>query len=197
MRLLFASVIFLLLFAACQQPAASTETSGAANEVAIQGAKIGYIDTDSVLAGYTYLSGQTEILRKREADATASLERKQRTLQDQVASFQRRAQAGNMTPKAIENETALLTRKDQELQEEYQRLSQEFQGETIRLQNELGNVLERVVKEVQAEEGYDYILSYGSGSPVLGINEKYNLTSKVLERMNASDSPAADTSAAN
>ncbi len=184
MRHILAPIVCLLLLVACEQPSATVDDPVVVSG-AVQGARIGYVNADSILNGYIYLAEQTDILRKREEDATASLERKQRKLQEQVAGFQRRAQSGNMTPKAIENETAVLTQKDQELQAEYQRLSQEFQSETFRLQNELGSVLEREVKAVQADKGFDYVLSYGGGSPVIGVNEDYNITSEVLARMNA------------
>jgi len=177
----------LLLLAACDQPTNSTAAAAdpAATTGAPRGAKIGYVNADSVLSNYAYLAEQTKILQQRESDATASLERKNRKLQESAASFQRRAQGGNMTPKAIENESAALQRQDQELQQEFQRLQQEFQGETLRLQSELATAIKREVESVQAEQGYDYIISYGSGSPVLAVNPDFELTAEVIARMNA------------
>lgn len=191
---LLAAGALTLALCACEAPAGDgapgTAAATAAGEAAAAALKIGHVNTDSVLAQYTYLAEQTDILRQRESDATASLERKQRRLGEQEQAFLRRAQSGDMTPKAIENEQAALQRNAQELQAEYQRLAGEFQGETIRLQNELGIVLKRVVEEIQAEQGYDYILNYGSSGAVLAINPAYDLTAAVVARMNAGDAPA-------
>jgi len=190
MRHLLALFSSLALLTACQQPAATVEAAASA---ITPGVKIGYVNTDTVLTKYSYLSAQTEILTKREADASASLERKVRKFQDQVQSFQRRAQGGNMTPKSIENEQRVLAQKEQELSQEQQRLAQEFQGEGMRLQAEVMNMLKEKVDAVQASGGYDYILSYGGGSNVLAVNTKYDITKEVLDLMNG-ETPTEATS---
>lgn len=189
MRHFLALFSFFALLSACQQPAA---TGDAVASAMTPGVKIGYVNTDTVLTNYGYLNEQTEILTKREGDASASLERKVRKFQEQVESFQRRAQGGNMTPKSIENEQRVLAEKEQELSMEQQRLAQEFQGEGMRLQAEVGSVLKEKVESVQASGGYDYILSYGGASGVLAVNPAFDVTNEVLDLMNE-EAPAADT----
>lgn len=180
------AVSALLGLTACEAPA---DTAAAVPVVAgapvIAGAKVGYVNIDSVQANYTYLKEQSAILTKRENDASASLERKGRQFQDRVAGFERRASSGNMSRKSMENEQRVLAEQQQELQLEQQRLAQEFQGEGIRLLSELTNVLQREVKAIQEELGYDYILSYGSNSGVIAVNDDYDVTQLVLDRMNA------------
>lgn len=188
MRHFIALFSFFALLSACQQPAA---TGDAVASAMTPGVKIGYVNTDTVLTNYGYLNEQTEILTKREGDASASLERKVRKFQEQVESFQRRAQGGNMTPKAIENEQRALAQKEQELSQEQQRLAQEFQGEGMRLQSEVMSVLKEQVEAAQASGGYDYILSFGGGSNVLAVNPQYDITKEVLDKMNAA-APAAE-----
>jgi len=190
MRHFLALFSLLALLSACQQPAA---TADAVASAVTPGVKIGYVNTDTILTNYEYLKTQTEILSKREADASSSLERKVRKFQDQVQSFQRRAQGGNMTPKSIENEQRVLAEKEQELSMEQQRLAQEFQGEGMRLQTEVMNVLKEKVDAAQASGGYDYILSYGGGSNVLAVNPSYDITSEVLGLMNATAPAAGST----
>ena len=182
MRHIIALFSFLALLSACQQPAGTVGDAMAS--VTPSGLKIGYVNTDTILTNYDYLTEQTSILSKREADASASLERKARKFQGQVESFQRRAQGGNMTPKAIENEQRALAQTEQELTQEQQRLGQEFQGESIRLQSEVMNVLKEQVEAAQASGGYDYIMSYGGGSNLLAVNPKFDITTEVLGLMN-------------
>ena len=193
---LYLLALFVSL-AACNAPSESPDVNAATGGVqAIPGARIGYVNIDSVQANYAYLNEQTTLLNQREQDATASLERKFRKFQEQVASFERRAQSGNMTPKSIENEQRVLGEKQQELQMEQQRLAQEFQGEGIRLLSELTNVLQTEVESIQDELGYDYILSFGSSSGVIAVNEDFDITKMVVDRMNAKGTPVSDTSAA-
>jgi len=191
MRHFIALFSFFVLLSACDKPAATVDSAVAA---VTPGAKIGYVNTDTILTKYTYLNDQTTILAKRESDASASLERKVRKFQGQVQSFQQRAQSGNMTPKSIENEQRVLAEKEQELSMEQQRLAQEFQGEGMRLQAEVGSVLKEKVESVQASGGYDYILSYGGASGVLAVNPAFDVTNEVLDLMNE-EAPAADTTA--
>lgn len=173
-----------LTLVACDRPELTVappagETPGAA------GARIAYVNTDTILANYAYLGEQTRILAQREQDASTELERRVRKFQEQVQSFQRRAQNGNLTPKQIEGEQRVLAEREQELTAEQQRLAGEFQGEGMRLQSEVTTVLKREVEAVQAAVGYDYVLQYGGGSAVLAVNEAFDITGEVLSRMNA------------
>lgn len=197
MRLPAAAFAALLATVACDQGATATATDVDGAGASASGLRLAHVNIDSVLAGYAYLSEQTAILEQRQQDASAEFERRARKLQGQLESFQRRAQAGNLTPKQIENEQRALQRSDQELTAEQQRLVYEFQGEGARLQSAVVTALRREVDALQAERGYDYVLSYGGGtSGVLAVNEAYDLTREVLARMNAGPAPELPDSVA-
>ena len=180
MRIFFLSLSILTL-AACKQ----ATDSNTATETSTPALKIGYVHTDSVLAQFSYLEEQMTILGQREKEASANLQRKAMQFQEQVNSFQSRAQSGNLTPKQIESEQRALAEKEQNLSMEQQRLAMEFQGEGARLESEVVAILKREVDKLQGELGYDFILSYGPSSNVLAVNPKFNLTAQVVERMNA------------
>ena len=181
---------------ACDQGVDAGATPGNADAPAA-GLRIAHVHIDSVLQGYTYLTEQNAILEQRQQDASAELERRARKLQGQLESFQRRAQGGNLTPKQIENEQRALQRSDQELTAEQQRLTFEFQGELARLQEAVVTSLKREVDALQAERGYDYVLSYGGGtSGVLAVNDDFDLTREVITRMNAGPAPELPDSTA-
>ena len=185
--------IAALALASCQQPDATSAPGTDAGTATAGALKIGHVNTDTILANYVYLKDQADILSRREQEASAALERKLRKFQDQVRSFQQRAQSGTMTPKQIESEQTALARIEQELAAEQQRLAVEFQGEGQRLQAELITVLKREVDALQAEGGYDFILSSGAGSGVLASNPTYDITAAVLARMNAAPAPEPDS----
>ena len=198
MRLPFATAVAAaFLTAAACEPAAPGPAAADAAPGTSAGLSVAYVNIDSVLTGYTYLGEQSGILEQRQQDATADLERRARKLQDQFASFQRRAQGGNLTPKQIENEQTVLARSQQELEVEQQRLAYEFQGEGARLQSAFTTALKREVDALQAERGYDFVLSYGGGTAgVLAVNDAYDITPEVVTRMNAGPAPAAADSTA-
>ena len=177
---------------ACEQPGAAPAPVATAETPGVSGARIAYVNSDSILANYAYLSGQSQLLQRRQEDASAELERDLRKFQEQVQSFQRRAQSGNLTPKQIEDEQTFLARREQELSAEQQRLAGEFQGEGLRIQNEVATVLQREVEAIRTAEGYDYVLQYGAASPVLAVNEAFDITDAVLARMNAAGPPEGE-----
>ena len=195
MRLPLATAIAAaLLTAAACEPAADTVAADAAPG-ATAALSIAYVNIDTVVNNYGYLAEQTEILQQREQDASADLERRGRRFQEQVESFQRRAQGGNLTPKQIENEQTVLARNQQELEVEQQRLAYEFQGEGARLQSAFTKALRREVDALQAERGYDFVLTYGGGTnAVLAVNDDYDITREVVTRMNAGPAPVVGDS---
>lgn len=165
-----------------------------ARDGAAAGARVAFVNVDTLLNNYGYLRAQSDILQQRGADADASLQRRGRAFQQEVQQVQQRAQAGEMTQQQMQDEQTRLASKEQELAAERDRITQELSGESQRLQAELQTALQREVSAIQAAEGYDYVLSYGAGSNVLAVNDAYDLTARVLERLNAG--AAVDSAAA-
>lgn len=186
-----AAFVLSLSLASCDEKASGTAvaTDEAGGSTSTGALRIGYVNADTILMNYQYLSEQSAILQERNEEASASFERKAIRFQEKVQSFSRRAQSGNMTPKSIENEQAALAREEQQLALEQQRLNEELTGEGLRIQAELAAVLKREVQAVQEEQGFDYIMQFGNGSPVLAVNEDYDVTRQVLDRMNAGGPP--------
>ncbi len=157
------------------------------------GARIAYVNLDSLVVKYDYLVEQTEVLQKQEAEANASLQQKGRAFQAEVQKFQQDAQAGNLTQKKAQSEQERLGRKEQELTLERDQVTQGLVSENQRLQFELQSALKREVANIQAAEGYDYVLSYGAGSNLLAVNDAYEITDLVIEKLNAAGPPTIDS----
>ena len=66
------------------------------------------------------------------------------------------------------------------LQDKLQRRLAELQ-----LLDELEKKVKDILKEIQAEKGYAYILNYGPGTGVLMVDDKLDITALALERLNA------------
>lgn len=183
----------ILALTSCDKTASTVPDGAIGDGNVVSGVKIGYVNTDTINNGYLYIKQQSDILNKREAEGSATLQRKADKLKTQFEAFQRRAQGGNLTPKQIESEQQVLGRAQQELAAEEQRLMGELQAEGQRIQTEIEAVLKREVEAVQKEGGYDYILSYGANPAVLAVNPTFDLTQQVLIRMNSGTPVAIDT----
>ena len=74
--------------------------------------------------------------------------------------------------------------KQQSFMEDQERISRELLAETTRINDELQGKIVSTIKDFKEENGYDIVLSYGSGSPVLAIDESLDITQLVLSRLN-------------
>ena len=56
--------------------------------------------------------------------------------------------------------------------------------ETTRINDELQAEIVKAIQGLKATGEYDFVLSYGAGSPVLAVNDKLNITDLVLAKLN-------------
>lgn len=190
--------VVLLLFVAvslvsCQTkggetPTTSTTTTSDAPTSSVKTGKypIAYINTDTLLANYTYFVLASKALAEKEQKANASLEKKGRNLQNQYLAVQKKVQAGELTSNQIAEEEQRFARKQQKLGEEQQRIAQEIMQETQEVQDTLYTKLRRVLRQYADEKGYDYVFSYAEvGSPVLIAPKGADVTADILKILNA------------
>jgi outer membrane protein len=146
--------------------------------------RIVYINADTLLDKYEYLSEQREALGKREAEAGERLAQRGRTLENQFRGVQEKIQQGLLTPNQIAEEEQRLGRQQQALMDEREKISQELMLETQRLNDELQKKLNDILDQLRAERGYTFILQAGQGSGVLSAEEGLDITADVLAILN-------------
>ena len=167
----FALTIALFL-SAVPQPASAQDTP----------LKIAVVDLELVVAG-----------SKAGKELQAKLEQFQNQAQEEGKALRDRGR--DIQRRITEGANSLTEDKLAELQKEYedasialrrfgddkQREGQKLQTEGLR---EIEKSLEPVFEKIQEEEGYDLILNNVPGVVVMA-NEKVDITSKVIERLNA------------
>lgn len=146
--------------------------------------KIVFIRLDSLTSQYGALKEKSEALEARAAAADKGQNERVTAFQRDVQNLQRRMNSGQMAPKQMGIEQERLAGREQALMQEADRLRQELQLENLRLSAELEENLLAVLEEIQAEFGYDYILSYGAGTGVLMVNDAHDITPEVVKRIN-------------
>jgi Skp family chaperone for outer membrane proteins len=173
-------VLVLMSLTACQQ--SSGEAAAAANTT--KSSNIVFIRIDSITQQYTALADKFKALEARATELDASQQERAQALQRDIQSFQRRAQSGTMAPKNIGIEEERLAGRQQALMQEAERARQELQIEQLKLEAEFSENIKQVLKAVQADFGYDYILNYGGNSGVAMVNDAYDITAEVVKRIN-------------
>jgi outer membrane protein len=181
---LLALAIAALSFSACQQNPPQLGGEAAAGSNSAAAANIVFIYADSILAKYDVFQEKGAELAKREQEETAKLQQKGKAIEDEVRAIQSKVQQGLLAPNQIAREEQRIGQKQQELMIERERISQELMMESQKLNEELQEKLITILKDLQAEKGYDYILSYGPGTAVLMVNDELDITDEVLSRLN-------------
>ncbi len=151
------------------------------------GARIAYVNADTLDAKYEWLKEQKTAIEQRLANAEKSLAGKEEALMKDAAALQQKFQEGNMTQAEAEKQQAVLMQRGQKLEEEKMRLSKSLSEDQKKAFDDLYANVEAKLKTLSSQIGYDYILSYSRGGQILMANDSLDITKQVLELLNAKD----------
>ena len=147
---------------------------------------IAYLNTDSLLVNYVFAQEASEKLMKKQEDARLKLNTKARTLQNEMADFQRKLENNAfLSRERAEKEQQRLIKKQQELQELEAKLTEDIMIENQKLNIQLADTLTNFLQEFNADGRYHVILSNSAKDNVLMAAESYNITSEVIKQLNA------------
>ena len=159
-------------------PAVVTETSKVM--------PIAYLNVDSLLVNYLFAQEASEKLMKKQEDARLKLNTKARTLQNEMADFQRKLENNAfLSRERAEKEQQRLLKKQQELQELEAKLTEDIMIENQKLNMQLADTLTNFLKSYNADGRYHVILSNSAKDNVLMAAEGYNITDEVVDALNA------------
>lgn len=147
---------------------------------------IAYLNVDSLLVNYTFAQEASERLMKKQEDARLKLNTKARTLQNEMADFQRKLENNAfLSRERAEKEQQRLLKKQQELQELEAQLTEDIMLENQKLNMQLADTLTNFLKEFNADGRYHVILSNSAKDNVLMAAEQYDITDEVIDALNA------------
>jgi outer membrane protein len=150
------------------------------------GVSIAFVKMDSLLLNYNVYKKMSEELLSEEEKSRASLNQKATALQKEIEEFQNKVQhnAFLSQERALSEQDRLL-RKQKDLQELGVKMEQELIVKQQKMVEKLNIVIDSVVNKFNEEAGFDFILTNTGKDNILFGNEKYNITSDVLEVLNA------------
>lgn len=165
----------------------SSETSTSTDSVSLpvdNALNIVYVNTDTLLNQYTLFRDQQKAISAREESADAKLKAQARALEREIMMLNEKASKGTMTPKDLQAEEQRLTIKQQQLMSDQEAITKELMAESSRINDALQQEITSTLRVIQAQYNYDYVLSYGGGSPVLAVNDSFDITNEVINRLN-------------
>jgi outer membrane protein len=148
------------------------------------GAKIAWVNADTLNEKYEWLKQQKTAIEQRMKNAGNSLVSKRDALNQAMAALEQKAQEGNTPPAELEKEYAALQDRGAKLQAEASRLDQQIAEDQKKAFDDLYANVEVQLKTLSTQIGYDYILSYTRGGQILLANDSLDITKQVLDLLN-------------
>ncbi len=181
----------MLGFFGCESPA---ETAGpvpaTAPASAGSGLSIVFVKVDSLQSGYTEVAEELGRLEANFMKAQENHAGRVQALEREVRGLQNQMQQGLLAPNKVQAEQQRIARKEQEIMQQRDLAINSIQTEQMQIQQRFSERVKVVLEDLQAENGYDFILNQGQNSAVLITNDAYDITDLVLERLNAAGPPA-------
>ncbi len=148
-----------------------------------QAQKFGYVNSESLLAGM-------DDMKAAESDLVGYRDQQQKLFQTKVEAFQaeyaelqRKNEAGEMTPKQLQEAQVRLQTKQEELGGEEQKISEALQK---RRQEKIQPIFDKVNQAIEAvakEDQLTYVFDGSTGGVILYADESSDITTKVKAKL--------------
>lgn len=181
---LVAAVVALFAIFFSNKPA-----KGAAEPAAViasgEALPIAYLNVDSLLTNYTFAQDASERLMQKQEDARLKLNTKARSLQNEMADFQRKLDNNAfLSRERAEKEQQRLIKKQQDLQDLEAKLTEDIMLENQTLNKQLADTLTQFLQAFNADGRYQIILSNTAKDNVLMAADQYDITDEVVAGLN-------------
>ncbi|TLV00107.1 OmpH family outer membrane protein [Dyadobacter luticola] len=172
------AVLFFLHFSS----KSSSDAGVVADGGVVAGKRTVYVQVDSLLKNYEFFKDTRKELENKNFQLENELTTKGRSLQNEVAFFQQRAQT--MTPEQARSTEAQLMKKQQDLVAYRDQSAQALGQEEAKKNEELYKNIRAYIEKYNKENGFEYVLGYSLGGGILFANPSLDVTQKILDGLN-------------
>ncbi len=173
-----------MTFSCCGKDASNAQGDAEDQEAAIQGARIAYVELDTLMSQYQLYKDYSIVLNQKGASIQSTLAKKQKTLESHASSMQKKYENNGFTTRdELERAQNNLQREQMELQELAERLNGEFNTEQARINEEARDSVQAFLAMYNKTKKYDYVL-IKAGDNLLVANPKYNITNDIVKGLN-------------
>jgi outer membrane protein len=176
MKKFFLAAVGLSIMASCSQPAAIENTDS--------GIRLAYVRIDSLQSQYEYFEELALELIEEEKVLVEDLQRRQQTLQENIALYQQ--EAPKMSARQREANEADLMR----VQQQYLQVEQAAQAQLVKKQQDLTKMMredmDKAIAVLKDELNLDFILLYEEGGQIIYANTDFDITERMVNMLNES-----------
>ncbi len=175
------------MMASCSQPAAVENTDS--------GIRLAYVRIDSLQSQYEYFEELALELIEEEKVLVEDLQRRQQTLQENIALYQQ--EAPKMSARQREANEADLMR----VQQQYLQVEQAAQAQLVKKQQDLTKMMredmDKAIAVLKDELNLDFILLYEEGGQIIYANTDFDITERMVNMLNESrETPSEEEASA-
>lgn len=189
----FLALAMVLMFAQCTEN--KTNESSNAAPAAVGGPvnmKIAYVEIDSLLTKYRFWNDFNEMMIQKEENIRTTLNEKAKELDKEMREFQRKLENnGFASRERAEQENMRIAQKQRDLQQLQEKLTSELQTENQKNSLQLRDSINSFLKIYNKDKGYSLIISNTGFDNLLYADQAFNITSEIVEGLNARYTPAA------
>jgi len=182
-------ILFILHFA--DKKAVSKDDALVAEDSTAVRLPVAYINTDSLLLNYSYAKDLNETLLRKAESSKATLNQRGNKLQADMLEFQRKYENNAfLSPQRAQEEHASLMKRQQEFQEQTERMQQELALEQMKMNQQMTDTVIAALEIFNKVPKYQIIFNnVGKTGTVLLAGESYNITAEVIEFLNKRYTP--------
>ena len=186
-------ILFILHFA--DKKRVTKDDAVAVGDSTVVKLPIAYINTDSLLSNYGYAKDLNETLLRKIESSRATLTQRGNKLQADMLEFQRKYDSNVfLTPQRAQEEYASLMKRQQELQEQTERVQQEIALEQMKMNQQMTDTVIAALEVFNKGPKYQIIFNNENGnSTMLVADNAYNITAEVTEYLNQRYTPIKKT----
>lgn len=148
----------------------------------VEGRKLVYVNIDSLATSYEYFKDTRKVLESKQYQLENDIQTRGRSLQNEVAFFQQRAQT--MTQEQGRAAQASLEKKNQDLMAYRERAAQGLAQEKAQKDDELYNQIFDYLKKVNGQNKYEMVLGYQKGGNILFADGGSDATKRIIDGLN-------------
>ncbi len=180
-KVLFTLLSLAVMATACKKQDAPAATAEAAEKTEIGTGDIAYVMVEAVLAQCDLMQNEGKTLQEKTEKAQKSWAAKKQSLQSKAAQLQEKYQKGLITTADAQKEQQQIEKNVAAYQNAAQKEAQTLEEENYVFTNRAQDLLQRAVKQINADKKYKLILNAAS---LIDADTTLNITPLVLETVN-------------
>ncbi len=170
-----------------KQTTGSAVKADSTSKETITTTRVAYIDLDTLESKYKVFQKKKKEFESREKRIQTELSSKAKSIESAYLALQKQAQAGTLTQAEGEKKQKNLLKRQENLEKLRNNLTTKLLKDQDTFNKQLKKKLDKVVKDFNKDNKYDYILSYSKDGSIIYVNTSLNITKEIVDLMNKSE----------